>query len=107
MQKQRTSLQQFGDIYMASFCFSFSLIIRRDYLNIFRGGWKVKVIALQTIMKMLLLGMLYLHSVPSAQDLSTSAVPAQSFIFAQTASFSNVAGNLMPALLSVALSSIC
>jgi hypothetical protein len=51
---------------MASFCFSFGLIIKRDYLNILRGGWKIKVIALQTIMKFLLLGVLYLNAVISA-----------------------------------------
>jgi hypothetical protein len=89
---------------MSSFLFSFKMIIRRDYLNIFRGGWKIKVIAMQTIMKILLLGFLYRNQIPSAEDLYASDNPSKLFIFAQTASFSSAAGNLMPALLSVALS---
>jgi hypothetical protein len=90
---------------LAPFFFSFKLILKRDYTNVFRGGWKVRVVALQTLMKFLLLAVLYLNAVLSAEELMQQPDPIQAFILVQTPTFSNVAGNLMPALLSVALSS--
>jgi hypothetical protein len=106
IKEEGISRANFSDIFMAPFLLCFRLILRRDYLNMMRGGWKIKVIALQTIMKMLLLGLLYMNSIPSADKLNSATYPIKEFIFAQTTSFSNIAGNLMPALLSVALSCI-
>lgn len=46
---------------MASFLFSFSLLFKRSVLNIIRQGWKLKLTLLQTIMKILLIGVLFLN----------------------------------------------
>lgn len=59
------SLEAFEDIYEAPFLFSFRMIFKRDCLNIFRGSWKLTVLILQVIMKILLLGVFFLNEIPT------------------------------------------
>jgi ABC-type multidrug transport system ATPase subunit len=61
IKEQPLSLEAFDDIYESSFLFSFRMIFRRDCLNIFRGSWKLTVLVLQVIMKVLLLGVFFLN----------------------------------------------
>ena len=46
---------------MQSFLFSLSMIMKRDWVNILRGGWKLKIAFLQMVMKFLLLGVFFLN----------------------------------------------
>jgi hypothetical protein len=60
---------------LAPFFFSFKLILKRDYTNVFRGGWKVRVVAMQTLMKFLLLAVLYINAVLSVEELLAKPDP--------------------------------
>ncbi len=81
------------------------MIFQRDWRNIIRDGWKLGVILLQVVMKILLLGVFFLNEMPSVGDVSTSPLPNLTFFPAQSACFNNIAGNIIPAIISVALTS--
>lgn len=98
-------LDAFDGIYEASFWFSFQMVFRRDCMNIFRGSWKLGVLSLQVVMKILLLGVFFLNEMPTVEEVSNSPLPQMVFFRAQSACFNTVGGNIIPAIISVALTS--
>lgn len=77
--------------------------MKRDWTNILRGGWKLKIAFLQMVMKFLLLGVFFLNEIPHLEDMY-NPMGYLLFINSQSCSFNNVAGNIIPSLLFVALS---
>jgi hypothetical protein len=77
--------------------------MKRDWMNILRGGWKLKIGLLQMFMKFLLLGVFFLNEIPPIEDMY-SPTAFLLFINVQSCAFNNVAGNIIPSLLFVALS---
>jgi hypothetical protein len=105
IREQSVGLDAFDDIYEASFWFSFKLIFKRDCVNIVRGSWKLGVLLLQVVMKILLLGVFFLNEMPSVEQVATSYFPNLEFFRAQSACFNTIGGSIIPAIISVALTS--
>ena len=81
------------------------MIFQRDWRNMLRSGWKLGVVFLQVVMKILLLGVFFLNEMPTIASVTTSFLPNLTFFPAQSVCFNNIAGNIIPAIISVALTS--
>jgi hypothetical protein len=89
---------------MASFGFSMSMLLKREWTTFKRDRMKFGAMILNTVMKFLLVGILFMDVVPSREAIN--ADPVNMFRGIQSIAFLYVPATVMPSLNTVALTSI-
>ena len=89
---------------MASFFYSFVLLMKRDWTIFWRDKMKFGTCLLNAIMRFLLAGLLFINTIPSREEIALN--PVICFIGIQGFAFNCTASSIMPAINTVALASI-
>jgi len=88
---------------MAPFSFSLLMLMKRDWITFWRDMMKFGAITMNTVMRFVLIGILYLDFIPPREEIAQD--PITSFIVIQSLAFNCIASTVFPALYSVALTS--
>lgn len=88
---------------MASFMFSFYMLLHRDWTIFWRDKMKFGSMILNTVMRFLLIGVMFRNTVPSKTAIDNNPTPVTDFIAIQSVAFNVVASTVMTALNTVAL----
>jgi hypothetical protein len=88
---------------MASFWFSFYMLMKRDWTIFWRDRMKFGVCLLNTIMRFLLVAIIFMDAIPSREEILFA--PSFAFIDIQSIAFNVVASTIMPSINIVALAS--
>ena len=98
-----------GDInisneFQASFWFSFLMLFKRDWTIFWRDRMKFGVCLMNTVMRFLLVGILFMDVIPDRSIISL--FPVEAFIGIQGLAFNCVASTVMPSINVVVLARI-
>jgi hypothetical protein len=79
------------------------MLLKRDWTIFWRDKMKFGAMILNTIMRFLLIGILFRDSVPPKDEINSNPYPVRDFIAIQSVAFNVVASTVMTALNTVAL----
>lgn len=94
----------FSNLFLASFFFSFLLLLKRDWRLFWRDRMKFGSTIINSITRFLLIAILFMNTIP--ERIYFVFDPVKIFIGVQGLAFLCVASTVMPAIFAVALVSI-